>query len=176
MSDPSSAHPWRLWLLHPFAWEWLEMNVGTVCCSFKAPCKGNASERTGWQSHDQAVLCRIWNCALRWTFVNVCTVPQQAWCVYRFLYPLRTASWWDLGYVKKCHSHDAGPMRHSVSVSHSGIHYSGFPLQWLQKYRWAHSRWTCHSQHLQHPNSQQGKTEGQRKFCCQEFCRATWEA
>lgn len=121
-------------------------------------------------------LCRIWNCALRWTFLNVCSVPQQARCVYRFLYPLRTASWWDLGYVREWHSHDAGPMRHSVSVSHSGIQYSGFPLQWLQKYRWAHSRWTCHSQHLQHPNSQQGKTEGQRKFCCEVFCWATWEA
>lgn len=68
------------------------------------------------------------------------------------------------------------PVRHSVPASHSGIQYSGFPLQWLQKYRWAHSRWTCHSQHLQDPNSQQGKTEGQRKFCCEEFCWATWGA
>lgn len=180
MSDPFSAHPWRLWLLHPFAWEWLEMNVGPVRRSFTVLCKGNASERPGRQSHDQALLCGIWNCALCWIFLNVRSVPRRPRCVHRFLYPLRAASWWDLGYAKECHSRDAGPpappVRHSVPASHSGIQYSGFPLQWLQKYRWAHSRWTCHSQHLQDPNSQQGKTEGQRKFCCEEFCWATWGA
>lgn len=68
------------------------------------------------------------------------------------------------------------PLWHVVSVSHSGIQNSGFPLHWLQKYGWAHSRWTCHTQHLQDPNSQQGKTEGQRKFCHEEFYCATWEA
>lgn len=109
-------------------------------------------------------------------FLDVCVVPQQPGRLGSFLHPLRAASLWDLGDAKKCHNHDACPMWHSVSVSHSGMQYSGFPLHWLQKYRWAHSRWTCHSQHLQDPNSQRGKTEGQRKFCCEEFCRATWDA
>lgn len=62
-----------------------------------------------------------------------------------------------------CHHHDAGPMWHVVSVSYSGIQYSGFPLHWLQKYRWARSRWTCHSQHLQDPNSQRGKGKKKQK-------------
>ncbi len=109
-------------------------------------------------------------------FLNLCTVPQQAQRVYSFLYPLRAASWWDLGYAKECHKHDAGPMWQAVSGSHSGIQHCGFPLHWLQKYRWASSRWTCHSLHLQDTNSQQGKTEGQRKLCCGEFCWTTWEA
>lgn len=77
-------------------------------------------------------------------------------CFYTFLYRLRGASWWDLGYAKECHNHDAGPMWHAVSVSYSGIQDSGFPLHWLQKYRWARSRWTCHSQHLQDLNSVAG--------------------
>lgn len=29
MSGSFSIHPWRLWLLHPFAWEWLKMNTLT---------------------------------------------------------------------------------------------------------------------------------------------------
>lgn len=174
MSDPFSIHPWRLWLLHRFAWEWLEMNIGLLWCSFTVLCKWNASWRS--RLHDQALLCGIWNRAPCCIFLKLCSVPQQARGVHSFLYSLRAASRWDLGYAKECHNHDAGPMWHAVSVSHSGIQYSGFPLHWLQKYRWAHSRWTCHSQHLQDPNSQQGKTEGQRKFCCEEFCCATWEA
>lgn len=85
------------------------MNVGPVRRSFTVLCKGNASERPGRQSHDQALLCGIWNCALCWIFLNVRSVPRRPRCVHRFLYPLRAASWWDLGYAKECHSRDAGP-------------------------------------------------------------------
>lgn len=100
--------------------------------------------------------------------LNWSSMPGQAQYVCSFLYPLKAASRWDFAYAKECHNHDAGPPGwHAVSVSHSGIQYSGFPLHCLQKHRWAHSRWTCHSQHLQDPKRQQGKTEGQGKFSCQ---------
>lgn len=91
MSDPFSIHPWRLWLLHPFAWEWLEMNIGLFRCSSTGLCKWNASERTVRQSHDQAVLCRVWNCAPRRIFLNLCGVPRRARRAYGFLYPTKSS-------------------------------------------------------------------------------------
>lgn len=92
-------------------------HVHLQCCVNEMHLKGPGCR----QSHDQALLCRIWNSALCCIFLKLCSVPQQTWGVYSFLYPLRAASWWDLGYAKECHNHDAGPMWHAVSVSHSGI-------------------------------------------------------
>lgn len=65
-------------------------------------CIGNASERTGRQSHDQALqnmkLCTLLNIS------NIC-LPQHTRCVCSLLYPLRAASWWER------HGHNAGPMQ-----------------------------------------------------------------
>lgn len=49
-------------------------------------------------------------------------------------------------------------MWHVVSPAQSGIQNCSFPLHCLQKCRPALGRWTCHSQHLQEPNSQWGNT------------------